>query len=477
MLSIIKDFFNKTQDELDYVPYIEEQLQILRQLHLKSELTKIHPPRESCNAEVQIFQGDYSIGFSYNLLNNSYIFCKIARQHGIKAELFLEPNFAELISTSLPFWEECSFKGDQMPANDSEIVKNWKNPDYVKTAQWGLDVYNKIKITFEYKKLKKLLSNTAVSFKGNNELLYLEAYSILPHLELLVLFNNVDILHVSGTHIGLASFTNKPYVTFPFGDDLYDIPFRNNEIGWLQARGFFKATRHIASGECMLDYLDSLHISRSKIDLLPFMVNTDEYAPLPENAIKDELHEKYQGKTIFLVGARQNWYWKGSDKLLRAIAKLCKREGDSMVFLMAWYGQDLDKSCQLIKDLGIERNIMKLGIISKPLLKRYIDAADVCVDQFTLGSFGTFALESMSIGTPLITYYSRDRHFKFDDTPPILHAFSEDEIYEQLLYCVNNKVKLQELGRKHRQWLIENHGHKKLWPSYDEVYRKALAAF
>jgi hypothetical protein len=110
-------------------------------------------------------------------------------------------------------------------------------------------------------------------------------------------------------------------------------------------------------------------------------------------------------------------------------------------------------------------------------LKRYIDAADVCVDQFTLGSFGTFALESMSIGTPLITYYSRDRHFKFDDTPPILHAFSEDEIYEQLLYCVNNKVKLQELGRKHRQWLIENHGHKKLWPSYDEVYRKALAAF
>ncbi len=455
----------------------DEQIQginsILRKFFLRYEaISKPEQPSQPGTADIHSIVGDYSIGYSCNLLNNSYSFCKIACKNGVNASFFLDRKFADNFITSLPQWEEVDFQGDEMPGTQDELP-HWEPPDFVRSAEWNMDHLNNFSLRFEYEKMQDFFKDTAVDLKHNDAFSYLSAYSVIPHYELLRLYNTVDILHVSGVHIGVASFTNKPYVTFPFGGDLFTLPFNNNEIGWMQARGFYKASGHIVSGNIFMKYIETLGIPKEKIDLIPFMIDTDIYAPCRENPLRDELRSRYPGKVLFLLGARQNWFWKGSDKLLNAIAKV-KDKIENAVFLTVWYGQDLKRSEELIKTLGIEDNICKIGILSRKTLRNYIDAVDVCIDQFTHGGLGTFSLESMSCAKPLISYYTADSHFHFENDPPLLNAFSEDEISESLVYCVNNAEKLPGLGSDNRNWIKRYHGHEVLWPAYDDVYKKAL---
>jgi glycosyltransferase involved in cell wall biosynthesis len=425
---------------------------------------------QPCTADPDSLIGDYSIGYSCNLLNNSYLFCKIARKHGRKAMLFLEPNFMDTVITALPDWEEVFFQGQEMPVMQSELPP-WEPPDFVQSAAWKLEYQTDVSISFEYDRMRSLLEQTPVTV--NDYVDYLMAYSILPHHDLLQLYNTVDILHVSGTHIRVASFTDKPYIAYPFGGDLFTTPFEDTEIGWMQARGFRKATRHILGARILLEYMEILGIPRQKIHLIPFMVDTDVYAPRPDNPLREELGRKYEGRVCFLLGARQNWYWKGNEKVFRAVAQALK-QNDEAVFLSVWYGQDVSQSMSLLEELGIEDRIVRIGVLSKEALRQHIDAVDVCLDQFTHGGLGTFALESMSCATPVITYYNADKHFSFEKEPPLLNAHSEEQIYECIMHCIENRNDLKQLGNEHRRWIKQYHGHEVLWPEYDDVYRRAL---
>jgi len=458
----------------DHDNRIANQVSFARKLLLKSEaLSKPEKIPQPCAVDTGSIVEDYSVGYSGNLLNNAYTFCKILRKNGRNAQLFLDPKFSDNMVTSLPDWEEVDFNSSHMPRSIDELPL-WDRPDFIKSAEWNLDHLNHLSLEFTYEKMVDFFHDTPVEVIPNDELSYLIAYSAVPHRDLLRLYDSVDILHVSGVHIGVASYTNKPYVTFPFGGDLFSLPFNNDEIGWLQARGFRRANRHIISGNIMFDYMKTLGIPEEKIDVIPLMIDTDVNSPVSDNPIREELNRKYPGKVIFFLGARQNWFWKGNDKFLKAVTKV-KDKIENAVFLTVWYGQDTERSDELIQSLGIDHVICKMGIFSKKALRNYIDAADVCIDQFTHGGLGTFALESMSCAKPLITYYTSDKHFHFDQDPPVINSFSEDEIAESIVFCSENSDKLAQTGHNSREWIKRYHGHEALWPAYDEVYRKALA--
>lgn len=415
-------------------------------------------------------ESSYSLGLGCNLLNNFYNFAKIFRKNGVEAKLFLDPLFADTFVTSHPAWEETTYLAEKMPANISEISK-WDYPDFLKSANWSADNYSTLSDGIHIGRMNHMLRDAGITI--SNQWDYITYYTVIPNSELLALFNSVDVVLASGVHIGVASYSHTPYVTFPYGADLFSLPFEDTEIGWMQARGFKKAHRHIASGALMIDHLKHLGIPSNRIHLLPMMIDTDEYAPMEDNPVRDELRAMYPGKTIFFIGARQNWVWKGSDRLLRAISRIL-RERDDAMFLSVWYGQDVDRSNALLEKLGANNGFRKVGVMSKKTLRMYIDAADVCFDQFTHGGLGAFALEAMSLGTSLVTYYNRSKHFDFAEDPPLLNAFSEDEIYESIRWTLDNSANLKEHGRLCRDWVIRYHGHTSLWDSYDEVLRGAV---
>ncbi len=423
--------------------------------------------------EMPLEREDYSIGFACNIANNSYILAKALVRKGKKTFLFWEPNFTDYYPLSNPVWEDIEYTADTEPKSVDFLLKKWVQPDFVLKANYGLDA--EMEINFDYEEMRNRFLGAPINI-SDSPLLFLKLHSLLHHKEMFRLFAKADVLHVSGYMTGLASLTEKPYVTFPYGSDLYTLPFQNDMRGWMQVQGFRRANMHIATGKLMLEHLEKLGVSRKRIALLPFMYDTDLYSPLDNNQLRDELKIKYPGKIIFFLGARQNWIWKGNDKFFKAVAKV-KDIRDKAVFITTWWGQDTSKSEVLIKELKLDSSVKKIGVCSKPSLRKYIDATDVCVDQFTLGSFGTFSLESMSMEKPLLTYFNPEKHFNFEKEPPILNALTENQIYEILSSVLDNALNIKDLGKQAREWIKSYHSIEALWPEYDKVYKTALNDF
>ncbi len=423
-------------------------------------------------------QRDYTIGYSANLLNNHYNFCKIARGMGRDALLFIDSGFQDLLVTSEPFWEErdMSVPGGDLRREAVSIPEGWNDPEWVRRVEWRMENWSTYR-AFDKASARSCLEKAGFSFQGFTVYDYFSFDNVSTHLDLLKEMNSVDVMQVSGTHVGVASYSQTPYVIYYYGSDAYEVPFRRNQIAKLQVRGIKRAKLHIARRHNR-EYLMALGIPPKKIIPLPFIIDTDAYAPgkgeMPRGA-------NSMGRKVLFLAARQNWVQKGNDKLFKALSLLAKRR-DDFICPSVWYGPDVSRSQALIGELGISHLVTPLEVMSKCRLRNLIKASHLVVDQFTIGLFGTLALEAMSCGRPVVSYL--DRSLFSDENGllggaynacPIVSAFSPEEIAEVLHQLLDSDQELARVGEASRKWIVDFHGHEALWPLYDETYRKALS--
>jgi glycosyltransferase involved in cell wall biosynthesis len=423
--------------------------------------------------DLRVFEtGDYHLAFVSNLANFHYAAAKALRKKKINVRLLYEPKFNDNYVMSRPAWEDIYEIFDETPSPDL-VESKWESPDFCIACDYNTK-WSSFSKPFDYQAMNGLLEGSGLNV--NDPVSYYKMMTIMPHLGILKQMSQADVLQVSGTLIGVASLLNKPYVTFPYGGDLYIYPFVDNITGWRQVQGFRRAQMHIASGKLMVDYFIKLGVNQNKIALLPLMFDTDAYAPGAFPSIRADIKSLYPNKIIFFMGARQNWLWKGNDKFFRALARIPNKI-ERLVVLCPWWGQDMKQSEKLLTELGLNEVVVKLGMLTKGAMRQYIEASDLCLDQFTLGSIGTYSLEAMSLGKPLLVNYDPQKHFDFSETAPVMNVSDEDEIFETLLAVCDNKVELSTLGQKARQWVKQYHSIEALWPEYDRVYRTAIAQF
>jgi glycosyltransferase involved in cell wall biosynthesis len=163
-----------------------------------------------------------------------------------------------------------------------------------------------------------------------------------------------------------------------------------------------------------------------------------------------------------LMPSRLDFEVKGSDKALRAFARLVKTRQDVFLVMMGW-GVDLGKAKKMIALLGISDHIyFHPYVVSKPRLVRLVNAVDIILDQFgSTGAYGTTTIETMSCGKPLIINidWQKMQQF-FDSKPPVMYANTEDEILEAMLILCNSESR-EDVGKKEREWVISNHSAEK----------------
>jgi len=421
----------------------------------------------------------FTIGYSCNLLNNHYTYCSIARRKGLKAFLILDPRFQDLLITAFPVWEEAELElppESSLKLTDVDIPKDWREPSWVRRVEWNLEHMARYD-QMDLREARMLLESNGFVFDAFNAHESMRYFSASAHLELLNQFNQMDILQVSGTHIGVASYSQTPYVAFYYGADAYELPFQEGELGLMQVRGIKRANMHITLGR-VREYLIAMGVPSQKIVSLPFMLDTDRYHP--ENEPPQALVEKYSSKKVILLGARQHWMQKGNDKIFRAI-RLLSEKRDDFVCPTIWYGTDVKRSEALIQELGIERFITRCGLQSKKNLRNYFALAEVVVGQFASGLTGTYVLEAMGCGRPVVSFVDKKLYDSVDElygggymTSPIVSAFTPEEIAEKLFYLLENDAERKTIGTASREWVEKYHGHEKLWPLYEEVYLRVL---
>jgi glycosyltransferase involved in cell wall biosynthesis len=273
-----------------------------------------------------------------------------------------------------------------------------------------------------------------------------------------------------------AALAEVPCVAETWGGDITMVPFYDTgdweghesaelpgprselfALAKLQRFGYAHASRILLTDPRFQPYAERLGHTSKCLDM-GFFIDVEKYRPQPEMELREQLLRGADGLIVF-VPSRQDWYWKGSDRLLRGFAQVAA-EYPGAILVCAGWGADLDRSRRLIAELGIAEQVRLLPCaMSKVRLRRYYCAADLVADQFTVGSYGGSALEAMSCARPVLISLERDRFTgRFSSFPPVMNVAQPDDIATALRSLFGDPELRATLGNQAREWVVANHG-------------------
>ena len=360
------------------------------------------------------------------MANDGYAVAKELRKMNQDVDLAI--NISDF-GMALPEWEDGNIASNTDPytVSRNEIKDSWNPPDWIRY----FDFLNK-------KQWKK----------------YMIA-KIKSRINVIKMMREYDVVETHVPWAIYAQFSGIPYVVYDAGWIRY-FPNGNNIRDKLAKRGYSKAKRIIITNPDTFEISDNLpYLHHDRIHFSPFAIDPEKYKPLDMK----ELHAKYaQENDILLFSpSRQIWKEKGNDKMINAYSMFVKNFPNSKFIMVAW-SDDEGKSKNLVNSLGISDNIIWIKPVPKNQLIQYYNAADIVLDQFILGSWGTSTPEAMSCGKPVLMFYKKNYILRaFGEEPPILNSFTEEDIYSNLVKLAKDTDFRKDLGKKSREWTIKTH--------------------
>ena len=276
-----------------------------------------------------------------------------------------------------------------------------------------------------------------------------------------------------------AALAGVPFLAQTWGGDMTIIPFRDMPPGErgeatepeqsrphptrydaslarLQRWGLSRAHRVLLTDPRFFPFAERIGLGATSV-FLPFVMDTGKYSPGEEPELRAELLGA-DGRTLLFVPSRLDFHWKGSDRMLRGVAA-AMQEDPGIVLACAGWGVDPRELQHLAGELGITERVRFLpNAFSKTRLLRYYRAADVVLDQFEVGSYGSSALEAMSVGRPLLMYLDPERFARVFGTPPLVNVREPEEIGAALVRLAREPAEREQVGREQRAWVVANQG-------------------
>ncbi len=399
-----------------------------------------------------------------NTLNNAYNLTQFLRAKAVDAEMFIDRSSPA--EQDYPWWED----RDLSPSNLPEWIHFY---------------------------------DTRPFFPAPNKL----TRKMIEH------FGQCDVALVCGFGPILAMKARVPFVVYGIGSDLNGLAIDVEVMSIL--RSHMPALRRLRRLAKLLTYSQLqktaiLDAADKVLVLMGYQVNsiinkyglawktskarlawdTEKYAAPVDHG----LYERYRSyDLLFFMISRHSWrsVWddiKGNDKFIRAFARFMKGGGSrpNVRLITIDKGGDVSASRRLIHDLGIEDHVEWVGEMNKDGVRAFESLPNcVVVDQFwhdewyrrfpedrerPVIGFGSGSIEALSAGRPLITTFS-DEAFYDGNAPPILSAFSEDDIYRRLVE-VHGMTAAQRhtMGEAGRAFVYRWHD----WRNTGQLYIDAL---
>lgn len=132
------------------------------------------------------------------------------------------------------------------------------------------------------------------------------------------------------------------------------------------------------------------------------LVPKDAVIELVGAGVPDELFtlERREEEYLLYFG-RLDWYQKGLDTLLDAMAILAGRHA-GLELRLAGRGKDADRVRAAVRGLGIDANVRMLGPVDEEARRALFRGAIVAVMPSRFEGFGLVAAEAMAAGIPLV---------------------------------------------------------------------------
>ena len=283
-----------------------------------------------------------------------------------------------------------------------------------------------------------------------------------------------DVIHA---HTGALNFSIiawllfvririRPYLAFATGSDLTEVVQFGVGFHAKMMRDFFhRANKTFLLNGNMVGLRKSLRLENA--EFFPFAINEKKYTPANDTSN----FSYHQGKLICYMMSNLDFgisdnklnrnSMKCNDRFFYALDKFRKID-DKIHAYVTYRGPDKENARNLVTSLQLEDYVTFLQPGTELERIELIRKSDVILDQFYTGGFGIGALQVLSIGKPLITYYREECISEsYNDKLPILNAHSSKDIFNRLIELRDSNLRI-EIGKYSREWILKHHSRDKV---------------
>ncbi len=423
-----------------------------------------------------------------NIANNAYNNAKFLRRKGVEADVLSydyfhimgQPEWEDAIFDSVldefnPKWDQVDLQGFHCPTWFIREELAPRVPGRRKQrfrGQFRLERLARDPVRWLQVLVKHRLS--CVSGDDRHSPRLIDFFKVYPFRKWFQQwFRNYDLIQAYATepiHAMLFA-TDCPFVAYEHGT-MRDIPFANTTTGRLLALAYRTAGKVIITNPDVIG--SARRLGLRNVRFIPHPVDETKYRPQP-TPLRDQLVDQYQTGLILFAPSRHNWALKGNDRLIRAFSQFWKETSSRPILILCAWGQEVDRSRALIRELGLEKVVVWTAPLNKMKLIEYYNAADVVLDQFTIGTFGTVTPEAMACGKPVVLHFDPTVHeWCYAEMPPVLSAKEEKDILRWMVELDGNPQACARIGQASRAWIEKHHGWELVADRQIEIYRELL---
>lgn len=167
---------------------------------------------------------------------------------------------------------------------------------------------------------------------------------------------------------------------------------------------------------------------------------------------KINLRKKYNLHGTILISVGRLVPWKGFSALIDVLVLVKKEIPDATLFI-AGDGPLRDELARYVSSKGLDDSVVFLGRLDQHVLFEYIKASDIFVLNTQYEGFSHQILETMSLGTPIITTrVGGNSEIIENDHTGVLVSYNDVEaLKEQVFRLLRNPSLCQSLVRKARE--------------------------
>ncbi len=171
---------------------------------------------------------------------------------------------------------------------------------------------------------------------------------------------------------------------------------------------------------------------------------------------------------IFFSPARHHWregiLKKGNDRVIWAAREVADAHPDSFCLVFVDWGQEVDLSKELIRQLDLEDYVRWMPTMPKRMLWDAYRTSDCVIDQFAVPCFGDCTIEALAVAhCPVITRLDDAMIARFfGATIPLYNCETAAQIAAAMSEILTHPEEGIRRVRRSRQWIDAWHSHRRV---------------
>jgi glycosyltransferase involved in cell wall biosynthesis len=188
-----------------------------------------------------------------------------------------------------------------------------------------------------------------------------------------------------------------------------------------------------------------------------------------------QMRQKWGAKTNVVLYLGRISHTKGLDFLLRGFKKLTYTRNDVTLVIAGSNNGYLDQMNELIRDLGLQNDVLYIGEVDESQKCKVLSSADVFVHVVRyMGGVGIAPLEALLCEVPVIVTDECGEVIRMGDLGHIVNYYDISALSDQMNDVLNHLEIERERARSGRQYILEHLSWEMVAEEIEEIYEDCL---